>query len=63
MIKKINTYKGWTLDYSMYKASEVDKMVEQILFIMDNVECNYARDLRDNIATIINTEIEERNND
>lgn len=47
----------------MYKASEVDKMVEQILFIMDNVECNYARDLRDNIATIINTEIEERNND
>ena len=63
MIKKINTYKGWSLDYPMYKAAEIDKMIDQILFIMGNVECNYASDLRGNIVKIINTELEGRNDD
>jgi len=53
MIQRINKYKGWTLDFPMYNADEVDNILNQMMDIMDAVECGYASDLRNKLSDLI----------
>jgi len=53
MLRKLNTYKGWTLDVPHYNAPDVDAIFTQIVEILDENNCGYAQDLKEQIQQVL----------